>query len=403
LSLLSSLLLLILSARIVGEIFKRFGHPALIGEIIAGIIVGPSFLNLVQATPALSGVSELAMFLIILSAGLEMEFKEVVGSFKGKGLSIAFIGFSIPLALGILTGLIFGLDSMRTVFLGLCISITALPVAIAILKEFELLQHPIGRYSIVTAVINDILALFALGIILNVSSTQSYGQLAGYVVTGCLKLCLLAAIVLAINYALEKADERGLPVRWAPEKLVQVFGKDAMLGILILFVLAIGSLAEMLGSHFVIGAFFGALLIDRKLFFSSRYEELEHSLASISSGFLAPIFFVFLGLEFNLHKLDNWPLVVVVVLVSVFSKLGAGMYGGRLVGLPKNEALGLGIILNGRGVMELVVANIAYQHGFISEELFSILVLMGVVTTLITPMLFRHYVSPTLQNEKAIL
>ena len=398
-SLLSSLLLLILAARIFGEVFKKFGQPALLGEIIAGIVIGPSVLNLVQANPALSGVSDLAMFLIILSAGLEMEFKEILSSFKGKGLLVAFLGFSIPFASGMGTAIFFDLDRMRTVFLGLCISITALPVAVRILKEFKLLQHAIGRYSIVTAVINDILALFVLGIILNLPEGQDYQHLALNIGIGALKIGILAAIILAMNYGLEKAEAHGLRIRWVPEKLVALFGKEALLGILIVFVLAIGSIAEMLGSHFVIGAFFGALLIDRKLFFASRFDEIEQSLGSISSGFLAPIFFVYLGLEFNLHKLPDLSLVSSVVLISVFSKLFAGWLGGKLIGLPNREPLGLGIILNGRGVMELVVANIAFQHGFIGEGLFSVLVLMGVVTTFLTPMLFRQFVSPSLRSR----
>jgi Kef-type K+ transport system membrane component KefB len=397
-SLLSSLLLLILAARILGELFKRMGQPALLGEILAGIFIGPSVLNLVAATPALSGISDLAMFLIILSAGLEMEFTKVIGSFRGKGLVVALLGFVVPLASGIAVGMFFEMDRMRTVFLGLCIAITALPVAVAILKDFQLLQHAIGRYTIVTAIINDVLALFALGIILNVPSSQNYAELGIYLGLGIFKLVALAVIILAMNYGLEKAEAMGMRIRWVPEKLVEVFGKDALLGILILFVLAIGSIAELLGSHFVIGAFFGALLIDRKLFFFSRYEELEQTLSSISSGFLAPIFFVYLGLEFNLHSLPDLTLVATVLAVSVLSKIAAGWIGGKYLGLADPEPLGVGVIMNGRGVMELVVANIALHHGFIEEGLFSLLVLMGVFTTFITPILFRLLVAPKLKS-----
>ncbi len=101
-----------------------------------------------------------------------------------------------------------------------------------------------------------------------------------------------------------------------------------------------------------------------------------------------------MGLEFNLHTLPQFALVAAIIAVSILSKMFAGWLGGRLIGLKGREPLGLGIILNGRGVMELVVANIAFQHGFIGEGLFSLLVLMGVVTTFITPMLFRQFVAP---------
>ena len=234
-SLLSTLLLLIVSARILGEIFKRFNQPALLGEILAGIIVGPSAFKLVQPTAALSGISELAMFFIILSAGLEMQFKEVIRSFFGKGIVIAVVGFLLPLVCGLLIGVVFGFDRMRTIFLALCISITALPVAIRILKSFDLLQHPIGRYAIVTAVVNDVLALFTLGIILKLPEKTSFHQILYYLKVSSIKLLALAAFILAVNYILEKAQSYGLKIQWFPEKLVEVFGKEAVLGMLIVF------------------------------------------------------------------------------------------------------------------------------------------------------------------------
>ncbi len=398
-SLLSTLLLLIVSARILGEIFKRFNQPALLGEILAGIIVGPSGFKLVQPTAALSGISELAMFFIILSAGLEMQFKEVIRSFFGKGIVIAVVGFLLPLVCGLLIGVVFGFDRMRTIFLALCISITALPVAIRILKSFDLLQHPIGRYAIVTAVVNDVLALFTLGIILKLPEKTSFHQILYYLKVSSIKLLALAAFILAVNYILEKAQSYGLKIQWFPEKLVEVFGKEALLGMLIVFVLAFGSVSELLGSHFIIGAFFGALLVDKKLFFASRFDELEQSLSSISSGFLAPIFFVYIGLECNLHALPGALLVIAVLATAVLSKIGAGWLAGKWVGLSRAQSLGIGIIMNGRGVMELVVANIALQHGFISEGLFSVLVLMGVLTTFITPTLFRRIVGDQIMGR----
>ncbi len=402
-SLLSSLLLLIVAARIFGEIFKKLGQPALLGEIIAGIILGPSVLKIVQPTQALSGIADLAMFFIILSAGLEMEFKEVMRSFRGKGLIVAFTSFFIPLACGLLVGVVFRFDLMRTVFLGLCISITALPVSIRILKSLGLLEHPIARFAIVTSVVNDVLALFTLGIILKLPKAQGLSQFAHYLEGSVVKLFLLAVFILSVNYVLEKADSMGIPVRWLPEKLARWFGQDALLGILIVFVLLFGTVSELLGSHFVIGAFFGALLIDRKLFFAERYKEIEQSLSSISSGFLAPIFFIYIGLECNVRVLPGVLLVVTVLAVAMLSKIYAGWLSGRWVGLQGREPLGIGIIMNGRGVMELVVAEIALQHGFINDGLFSLLVLMGVITTFVTPILFDRLVTPHLNVADAKL
>ena len=157
-----------------------------------------------------------------------------------------------------------------------------------------------------------------------------------------------------------------------------------------LFVLGFGSVSEALGFHFVIGAFFGALLIDKRHFLASRYEELKKTLASVTGGFLAPVFFAFIGLKFDVDAIEEIGFVLAVLSVSIVTKVFAGWIGGRWVGMSSREALGLGCMLNGRGIMELVVASIAYQKGFIGAVMFSTLVLMGLVTTLLAPFLFNR-------------
>ena len=123
----------------------------------------------------------------------------------------------------------------------------------------------------------------------------------------------------------------------------------------------------------------------------------------MTSGFLAPVFFGYLGLLFGWEAFFQTPfLVLAILLVAVSSKIFSGYFGGRILGLSRRESWGIGIILNGRGIMELIVANIAYQRGLIGKELFSILVLMGIVTTVITPILFRKYGLKTPATEGAV-
>ncbi|HEY0906559.1 MAG TPA: cation:proton antiporter [Methylophilus sp.] len=396
--LLTNLLFLIVSARLLGQVFNRFKQPAIIGEMLAGVILGPSLLDLIQPTPALTGISEFAVFLIVLSAGLEMNFKEVIDAIRGKGIVIAFLGFVIPLTGGILVGVAFSLDVSRTVFLGLCVSITALPVTVSILQSFKLLDSDIARYSVGTAIFNDIAALLALGVILNLPEQKSLQGVGISIFHASSKLLLLCVLILGFSYLIQFLVEKGVRLERLSEKLVDVIGNEALFGILLLFVLVFGSVSAALGFHFVIGAFFGALLIDRKFFLPSRYQELELTLSSITGGFLAPVFFAYLGLEFKMQIIESFWFVAVVLVVSIVTKIMAGWIGGRLIGLPKSHALGIGFILNGRGVMELVIASIAYERGFIGQDLFSVLVLMGVVTTMITPFIFRKWVMPQLEN-----
>jgi len=399
-TLLTSLLILIVVARILGQIFVRFNQPAIVGEMLAGLLLGPAVLNIVQASPSLAGISELAVFLIVLSAGLEMDFDEVVNSFKGKGLLIAVLGFAIPFLSGFGVGMAFQLDVMRTVFLGLCIAITALPVAIRILQSFNLINSNIAKYSIATAILNDVTALLALGVILNLPEQTNFQDIGISIFYTGGKLIILALFIIGVKAFLQWVQKRVVNIQIIPEQLVKTFGSDAPFGILIILVLAFGSISEALGFHFVIGAFFGALLVSRKFFLTARYTQIEHTLSSLTGGFLAPVFFAYLGLEFTFTEMHSVLFVIVVLFVSILSKYLAGYIGGKLIGLSQPEAVGVGVILNGRGIMELVVASIAYERGFIGAGLFSTLVLMGVVTTMITPIMFRRWVLPKLSGSQ---
>lgn len=397
--LLTNLLILIVVARLLGQVFRRFNQPAIVGEMLAGVILGPSLLHLIEADAALSGIAEFAVFLIVLSAGLEMNFKEIIDSLRGKGVVIAILGFVIPLTGGILVGAAFGLDVMRTVFLGLCVSITALPVTVSILQSFNLLDSDIARYSVATAIFNDVAALLALGVILNLPEQKSLQAVGFSILNASWKLVVLCIFIIGFSWLIQKLIDKGIHLERASEKLVDLIGNEALFGILLLFVLIFGSVSAALGFHFVIGAFFGALLIDRKFFLASRYHELDLTLRSITGGFLAPVFFAYLGLEFDIGIIESFWFVGVVLLVSIGTKIFAGWLGGRLLRLSQPESLGIGIILNGRGVMELVIASIAYERGFIGQDLFSVLVLMGVVTTMITPFMFRKWVLPKLESS----
>lgn len=394
-SLLSTLLVLVVAARLLGKLFARYNQPEVVGEILAGIVLGPALLNLIVPNPSLAGIAELAVFLVILSAGLEMRFDEVIGAMRGRGFLLAAISFLIPFAGGAAVGAWYDLDAMRIVFLGLCVSITALPVAAKILEGLDILDTPIGRYSISTAILNDIAALLLLGVILSLPPQPTMLAVTGSLLVGGAKLLALGAIVLGLNHGLRRLEERGIKIQTLPERLVAVLGPETLFGIVVLFVLIFGSLSEMLGFHFVIGAFFGALLLDKRFFLASRYDDLTKTLGSVTGGFLAPVFFAYLGLKFDFSAMQDVGFVVAVLAVSVLTKLIAGWWGGLWVGMTHREALGLGCMLNGRGVMELVVASIAYEKGFIGTGTFSTLVLMGIVTTLLAPALFSRAMPET--------
>lgn len=387
--LLTSLLLLIIVARLLGHLFARWGQPSIVGEMLAGVLLGPSVFNLIQPNEALSGIAQLAVFLVVLSAGIEMDFQRVVAAMRGRGLLVASLGFMLPFGGGVVVAWAYALDPMRTVFMGLCIAITALPVAARMMSDMGMIDTPIARYAIATAILNDVVALFILGVVLALPPDSGTSELLTSGLTACLKLMGLLALVIGANLLIRRLERRGANLSSLSERLTGAFGSEALFSMVVVFVLFFGMVSENLGFHFVIGAFFGALLLDRRQFSPERFEDLKRTLASVTAGFLSPIFFADLGLDFTFRAFGQLDFVVIVLLVSIATKLVAGWWGGRILGMPHREALGLGAVLNGRGVMELVVATIAYDRGFIGPTMFSVLVLMGVVTTVLSPILLN--------------
>lgn len=382
--------MLIVFARILGEISVRFKQPRVLGELLAGILLGPSFLGWVESSEALKGVTEIAVFLIILQAGLEINSRDIINLLRGRAIFLAFLGFFIPFFCAFAITALYNFTTMQSLILAICISITALPVALRILEQFKILGTDIAKYSILTAILNDVMALLILGVILSLPENINPVDVATAVAIKGGKLFFLATAILLMYSFIQKLETKGIDIYNFFEKIADILGSEAIFAFLIIFVLIFSSLSELLEFHAIIGGFFGALLIDKHFFLPERFEKVNENLNVISNGFLAPIFFTALGLEFRIQALSSYGFIIVVILTSIVTKIVAGFIGGKFVGMNTKDALSLGIILNGRGVMELVVAGIAFQKGLIGPTIFTTLMLMGITTTFITPPLFQY-------------
>ena len=384
--------MLLVASRIAGEIAERYGQPAMLGEIAAGVLLGPSILNYLQLTPDIKTIAELGVLLLVFHAGLEMDLGALRKAFHGRGIWVGVMGFLTPLAMGGLLGVAFGFDVTRTIFVGLCIAITALPVSVRLLMDLGKLQSEIGEKIIAAAVMNDVASLLVLGVILDMQSGAG-GWQRFVAVTGWSLVKAVGFMVSVVAVArLFRYSTGRIPV----SKQVLGFllnwlkGKEALFALVLLFVLLFASLSDVIGLHFIVGAFFGAMILGHESIGRANYEAVKKIASTITMGFLGPIFFASLGLEFHMASLANWPLVIAILLTAFAGKLVGGFLGGRLAGMSNGESWALGCGLNGRGIMELVIANIALSNRLISQELFSILMLMGTATTLATPFLLRR-------------
>jgi len=392
-------------SRVLGEIAARFGQPVMIGEILAGILLGPSVLNYVPYTPDIKVLAELGVLLLVFIAGMEMDLDALWDSFRGRGAWVSAAGFVIPLLCGILVGRIFHYDETRTIFIGLCVAITALPVSVRILMDLGKLKTEVGQKIVSAAVANDVAALLALGIILDVRSSGGSREVFFKSVGLAMSKALLFMVVifiaarLAKRYPLARVFRRGSAMQRFFSKLK---GEETLFAVVLLFVIAFASFSEFLGLDFVIGAFFGSMLLSHELLGRANFEEIEKTASNVTMGFLGPIFFAAIGLEFDARSLQNWWLVLAILVASFVGKVSGGYIGGKLAGMTNDESWAVGAGLNGRGVMELVIANIALTNGFINRQLFTILVLMAVVTTFATPFMLKYAYDRILRTEAPV-
>jgi Kef-type K+ transport system membrane component KefB len=391
--LIEALLLLLVASRVFGEIASRYGQPAMIGEILAGIVLGPSVLKMVHFTPEIKAIADLGVLLLVFLAGMEMDMDVLWESIRGRGAWVSAAGFVVPLAMGILVGKVFALGSTRTIFIGLCVAITALPVSIRILMDLGKLQTEIGQKIVSAAIANDVVSLLALGIILDVKGGNG-SEASFFLSTGwalCKALLFMSVIVIAARAAKRYTRGRFVRSRTRLDRFIdKVKGKESLFAVVLLFVIAFASFSEVLGLDFVVGAFFGSMLLSHQIFGRKNFEEIQKTAASVTMGFLGPVFFAAIGLEFEAKSMRNWKLVLAILIVSFAGKILGGYLGGRLARLRADESWTLGYGLNGRGVMELVIANVALTNGFIGKQLFTMLVLMAVVTTFATPFLLKR-------------
>lgn len=391
-SLIESLLLLLVLSRVLGELAGRFGQPAMLGEIGAGILLGPSCFAVVPFTPEIKAIADIGVLLLVFLAGMEMDLSALWSSFRGRGAWVSAAGFLVPLASGIVVGYGFGLDRTRATFIGLCIAITALPVSVRILMDLGKLQTEIGQKIVSAAVANDVVSLLVLGIILDLKTAPATAEGLFLSVGRSMGKALLFMTVFAVAARLVR--------RYSPARLLRsssVFermlnrlqGNESRFAIVLMFVIAFASLSEFLGLDFVVGAFFGSMLLSHEALGRTNFKRIEQTASSVTMGFLGPVFFAAIGLEFEASSLRDWKLMAAILVASFGAKILGGYIGGRLARMSSRESWAIGAGLNGRGVMELVIANVALANRFIGQQLFTILVLMAVVTTFLTPMLLR--------------
>ena len=395
--LITSLLLLLTCARIFGRIFKVFGFQEIIGEIIGGLILGQ--LGIISLTQELSGIVDLAVFLLIFAAGLEMNLQDVFSALKKKAIVCAFTSFVISFSAGAVLGWLLNLNMLSCLVIGLCFAITALPVVVGFLQNLQIMDTRVGHLIMGSAVLIDIVALLFLGITFDTENTKNIIEFLQTLLIKTLQMAGFFISIMLVNKFLRSEISRANKTEKIFNRLINYLGEEAVFGVGVLFVLGFSTFSENLGFHFIIGAFFGGLLLNKDIIGTNAFHSLSNTLGAITSHFLTPVFFAYIGLHFSLEAFSEWKTLLIVLAVAFASKIFGAWSGGRIAGLNNQEALQTGIILNSRGVLDLVVANLALSKNYINAHVFSILIFLGISSVLFNPFLYRRFIPAKSKNS----
>ena len=385
------LLVIIAVSRLMGKAFRWIGQPAVVGEMAAGIVLGPSLFAVVApgafafvfpdtSLGTLRLLSQVGVCLFMFAVGMELDLGHLRGRAKAA-VAVSHASIVVPFLLGV--SLAYPLFSRLAgpgatfatfaLFMGISMSITAFPVLARILRERGISRTPLGTTAITCAAVGDVTAWTLLAFVVAIAGVTT---LADAVLSLVLVIAFVALMTLGIR--------RALPVWLGSERMARAEPSKGTLATVLCVVVAAALTTELIGIHALFGAFLAGAVMPEVHGFRQK---IDLRVESFSSVLLLPLFFAFTGLRTEIGLLadfQDWGLCFVIVIVATIGKLGASALAGRIAGMRWSDALQLGALMNTRGLMELIALNIGYDLGILSPRIFAMLVIMALATTMLT-------------------
>ncbi len=384
------IIIILTVARIVGYLFSRIGQQAVIGEITAGIILGPSllgwlfpeifsFLFPVSSLSNLQLLSQIGLVLFMFIIGMELDINSLK-SRASEAILVSHVSIVFPYFLGV--GLAYFLYTSYApqnisfiafaLFMGIAMSITAFPVLARILKERNMTKTPVGTMAIISAAIGDISAWCILPFVIAIARA---GDVSNAWSSIMLSLIYVVAMVFAVRPLLQKLSERF----FADGNIHSTFT-----AVVFLILLASAYVSEVIGIHALFGAFLAGAIMPTNFSLRNLFTE---RIEDVSTFLLMPLFFAYTGLRTQIGLLNEphlWSICGIIVLIAVVGKFIGSSVPAKLIGQTWRESLSIGALMNTRGLMELIVLNIGYDLGILTPEIFTMMVFMALATTLMT-------------------
>lgn len=393
------ILIILVFARTFGWIFTRIGQPSIIGELFAGILIGPSILNLLSPTAnGLDILADLGIFFLIFFAGMEMQMASMKEYYHAILIALMSIFFSI--LAGLALGTMFKLGLIGSLFVSIVFALTALPIGVKILMDIGKMHTPVGKIIVTSAVIDDIFSFIMLAIVLSMAKGVSKIPDTGYVLLIISRVFIFLLIIYILNRFLTTKNG------FLPHVIKLLFSKlnkESQFFAVMIFGIFAGYIGELLEITFIIGVFYAGVLVKKTTIGEEGYAHSYDVISSITFGIFSPIFFVYLGLLldtslifdyaniFSVKNLDQAIFLLAAIIFATIGKSGGAFLGGLLARLKPFDALAVGFALNARGMVGLVIAGIGLKDGLIDMRIYAMLVTLCIVTTFIAPIGLKKF------------
>lgn len=394
-----ALAVLILAGRFLGEVMQRVGQPAVMGQLVAGLLLGPSVFGalapdlqhaLFAPNPAqkamLDGVSHLGVLLLLLLTGMETDLK-LVRRVGRAATSVSVAGIALPFACGFALGQ-FMPETMlphpehrlvASLFLGTALSISSVKIVAMVVREMNFMRRDLGQVIVASAVIDDTIGWIIIAITF---SLASHGAVDA---ASLAKSLLGTAAFLVVSFTIGRRAVFAL-IRWSNDHLVS---EMPVISVILVLMLLMALITHSIGVHTVLGAFVCGILVGESPILTKHIDE---QLRGLILGLFMPVFFALAGLTADLGILaDPRLLLLTVGLIAIasFGKAAGAFVGGRLGGMSMKECVALACGMNARGSTEVIVASIGLSLGMLSRDMFTMIVAMAVVTTMAMPPMLR--------------
>src|SRR3954467_8888726 len=391
--------LLIAVGRGLGELMQRIGQPSVIGELLAGLLLGPSLFGWVwpeaqraifPPTPEqkamIEGVAQFGILLLLLLTGMETDLK-LVRKVGRAAVTISVAGILVPFACGFALGQLLPESLLphpeqrfvASLFLGTALSISSVKIVAVVVREMNFMRRNVGQIIVATAVIDDTIGWIIIAVIFSLASRGSLDLWSvAQAVLGTLAF-------LAISFTIGRRIVFQL-IRWANDNLVST---APVITVILLLMCAMALVTHLIGVHTVLGAFVAGILVGESPIVTRQIDE---RLRGLISGSLMPVFFGLAGLSADLTVLKDFKLLLLtgaLVLIASIGKFGGAFVGGTVGGLNTRESLALASGMNARGSTEVIIATIGLSIGVLSQNLFTMIVTMVIVTTMAMPPMLR--------------